>query len=222
MGAPLHRFESRVIATVKRSLFTPDIKRNLKESGVWNSNFFPQPPSFSEVFTQREIDRIIFDSSRFNRALSSLDPRLFPFLLVGGQYGDWLLALGRIELLKEMVLRVREKGFIPIVSGLWATFFLPKAKALDAAAYAVPINQKWGLFDRAQACDLIKKFEKPLISLNPLADGELLDDPVAAFSFLYGELKIHGAIAGVTSDREIQKLIEAMEQFPSLRPHRET
>ena len=93
------------------------------------------------------------------------------------------MALGRIDLLQEMVSRVREKGFIPIFSGQWATFVLPKAKPLDVAAYAIPINKKWSLFDLQQACDLIKKFDKPVISLNPLADGKLLKESEGGLFF---------------------------------------
>jgi hypothetical protein len=50
-----------------------------------------------------------------------------------------------------MVSAARRKGFIPIFSGQWATFVLPKAKSLDVAAYAIPINKKWSLFDLQQA-----------------------------------------------------------------------
>ena len=51
------------------------------------------------------------------------------------------------------------------------------------AAYAVPINKKWSLFDLQRASDLIKKFEKPVISLNPLADGMLSERIRRAFLF---------------------------------------
>jgi hypothetical protein len=136
--------------------------------------------------------------------------------LIGERYGDWLLALGRIDLLKEMVRRAREKGFIPIFSGQWATFVLPKAKPLDVAAYAVPINKKWSLFDLTQACDLIKKFDKPVISLNPLADGKLLRTPEEAFSFLFNELKIHSAIAEIGSEEDMRRIVEVLKKFPSL------
>ena len=83
-----------------------------------------------------------FDPLRFDKALSLFNPEESPFLLTGEKYGDWLLALGRIDLLKEMVSRIREKGFTPIFSGQWATFVLPKAKPLDVAAYADPHQQK--------------------------------------------------------------------------------
>jgi hypothetical protein len=209
LGKPLHQFESRVLSTIKKNLFLPDSIRNLRSI-----------PSSSEVFTQKEIDRIAFDPLRFEKALSLFNPEESPFLLMGERYGDWLLALGLIDLLKEMVLRVRAKGFIPIFSGQWATFLLPKAKPLDVAAYAIPINKKWSFFDLAQACDLIKKFDKPVISLNPLAGGKLLRKSEEAFSFLFNELKIHSAIAEIATEKEVITIVETLKKFPSLIPHR--
>jgi hypothetical protein len=211
LGKPLPRFESKVISTIRKDILPSHLPRNILP-----------PSSSSEVFTQKEIDRIAFDPLRFDKALSSFDPKESPFLLVGEKYGDWLLALGRIDLLREMVSRVREKGFIPIFSGQWATFVLPKAKSLDVAAYAIPINKKWSLFNLQQAANLIKKFDKPVISLNPLADGKLLRESEGAFSFLFDELKIYAVVAQIASEEEAREIIEVLKKFPSLIPPRKT
>jgi len=211
LGKPLHQFEAKVVSTIKKTLSLPHSIRNL-----------PPVPFASEVLTQKEIDRIDFDPQRFEKALSLFHPRESPFLLVGGRYGDWLLALGRIDLLKEMMAKVREKGFTPVYSGQWATFCLPKAKSLDVAAYAVPINKKWSFFDLDQASVLIKKFDRPVISLNPLADGTLLNNSEEAFSFLFKELKITLAIVEIHSEQEVEILLSAAEKIPSLIPPRKT
>jgi len=221
-GIPLHRVEAKVSGTIVKNLFPPDLVKKLKEMGVWNSPyFFPGSGSF-EVFTQKEIDRISFDSSRFDKALSSFQPHPYPFLMVGERYGDWLLGLGCMDLLKQMISSIRGKKIIPILSGQWATFFLPKVKSLEAAAYAIPINKKRSFFELAQACDLIKKFDKPVISLDPLADKELMERPDEAFSFLFEELKIYLAIVGVSSEEELERILKTIDKIPSLRPHRKT
>ncbi len=211
LGKPLHRFESKVVSTIKKNLLLPGSIRHLSSL-----------PVSSEVFTQKEIDRIVYDPHRFDQALSFFNPKESPFLMVGERYGDWLLALGRIDLLKKMVAKVREKGFIPIYSGQWATFVLPKAKSLDVVAFAIPINKKWSFFDLDQACELIKKFDKPVISLNPLADGKLLKEPEEAFSFLFNELKIYLAIVEITSEEEANTVLKAIDRIPSLIPPRKT
>ncbi|NWF91452.1 MAG: hypothetical protein HXY46_00930 [Syntrophaceae bacterium] len=209
LGRPLHQFEPKIFSTIKKNLLLPAGIRDL----------YRVPPS-SEVLTQKEIDRIAFDPLRLDKSLALLNPEETPFLLVGEKYGDWLLALARIDLLKEIVRRIREKGFIPIFSGQWATFVLPKAKPLDVAAYAVPINKKWGFFDLARASDLIKKFDRPVISLNPLADGKLLTNAEKAFSFLFEELKIQAAIPEISTEKEARRILNALKGFPSLISHR--
>ena len=211
LGKPLHQFETKVVSTIKKNLSLPHSIRNL-----------PIVPVASEVFTQKEIDRIDFDPQRLEKALSLFHPEESPFLFVGGRYGDWLLALGRIDLLKAMMAKVREKGFTPVYSGQWATFCLPKAKPLDVVAYAVPINNKWSFFDLDQACILIKKFDRPVISLNPLADGTLLESSEEAFSFLFKELKITLAIVEIHSEQEIEILLSTAEKIPSLIHPRKT
>jgi len=211
LGKPLHQFETKVVSTIKKNLGLPHSIRNL-----------PPVPFASEVLTQKEIDRIDFDPQRFETALSLLHPEESPFLLVGGRYGDWLLALGRIDLLKQMMAKVREKGFTPVYSGQWATFCLPKAKSLDVVAYAVPINKNWSFFDLDQACVLIRKFDRPVISLNPLADGTLLKNSEEAFSFLFKELKITLAIVEIYSEQEVEILLSAAEKIPSITPPRKT
>jgi len=207
LGKPLHRFESKIISTIRKVL-PSHLFRNILPS-----------PSSSEVFTQKEIDRISPDLLRFDKAVSLFDPKDSPFLLLGEKYGDWLLALGRIDLLHEMVSRVREKGFIPIFSGQWTTFTLPKAKPLNVAAFAIPINKKSNFFDLPRTSDLIKKFDKPVISLNPLAEGTLLNESEGAFSFLFDELKVYAAVARIASEEEARRIMQALKNIPSLLIH---
>jgi len=216
VGKPLHHFEPKIASTIKKNLFPPHLVTKLKKEGVWNSKFFFPTSSSTEVFTQKEIDRIRFDADRFEKALFNFRQRETPFLVIGRKYGDWLSALGRIDLLQSMVARARQRGFHPIFSAYWTTFVLPKTKTIDVAAYVVPINKRWSLFDLEEASRLIRKFDRPVISLNPLADGNLMKDAEEAFSFLFEELRIHGAIVEVTSKGEVTKVLNAIEAFPSI------
>lgn len=209
LGKPLHRFEPKIISTIRKDL-PSHLLQNIRSS-----------PS-SEVFTQKEIDRITLDPFRFDKTLSVFDPKDCPFVFFGEKYGDWLLALGRIDLLHEMVSKVRARGFIPVYSGQWTTFALPKAKPLKVAAYAFPINKKRNLFDLQHANDQIKRFDKPVISLNPLADGKLLNESEGAFSFLFDELKIYAAVVKIASEEEAGRIIEVVKNIPSLIPPRKT
>lgn len=208
-GNPLQRFELKMISTIKKDFLPPPIARRV----------FPQTPS-SDVFTQKEIDHILLDPVRFDKTLSHFDPQDSPFLFLGGRYGDWLLALGRIDLLKEMVDIVKKKGFLPIYLGQWTSFVLPKAKPLEVVAFAIPINKNHIPFEFSLACNLIKRFDKPLISLNPLANGSLLKKSAKAFSFLFQDLKVHSAIVPIQREKEMVQIEKGLESIPSLIPHR--
>jgi hypothetical protein len=211
IGKPLHQFESKVISTIVKSVIPPDL--------VWKLFSSRQ---FGEVLTQKEIDRMTFDPIRFVQAINLFQVDGVPYLLIGGKYSDWLLGLGRGDLLKEMVSEIRKKGFIPIFSGQWATFVLPKAKHLDVAGYAIPINKKKSLFDLEEACKMIKKFDRPILSLDPLSKGDPLKQSEEAFLFLFDELKVYSAIAEVKSEDEIDSLFRGVEKIPSLIPFRKT
>ncbi len=211
MGKPIHQFESKVASTIARNIVPKDLMRRL----------FPNPP-LGDVLTQKEIDRMRFDPSRFSQALSLYSSKEVPFLQIGGKYSDWLLGLGRVDLLREMVTETKRKNFIPIFSGQWATFVLPKAKSLDVAGYATPVNKRKSLFDLTLASDIIKKFDRPIISLDPLSKGRLLKKSEEALSFLFNELKIHSAIIEVASEDQIEVLWRVLEKIPSLIPFRKT
>lgn len=73
-----------------------------------------------------------------------------------------------------------------------------------------------------RASDLVKKFEKPVISLNPLADGTLLKESEGAFSFLFDELKVCAVVAKISSEEEARRIVDALKKFPSLIPPRKT
>jgi len=210
-GKPLHHFESKVIATIARNIVPPE----------WVKKLFPGR-SFGEVLTQKEIDRMNFDPFRFHQNLSLFPIQSVPFLLIGGKYTDWLLGLGRIDLLKEMISGVKKEGGFPLFSGQWATFSLPKAKPLDVAGFAIPINRRRSLFDLTQACNIIKKFDKPVISLDPFASGTLLEESEETYSFLFNELKVHSVIVEVNLEEDLHRLFKGLEQVSSLIPFHKT
>lgn len=211
LGKPVHQYEPKLISTIAKILPPHKSVRN-----------FLSIQYSSEVLTQKEIDRITFDPDRFEKALSNFNPNDTKFILLNGKYGEWLLTLGRIDLIIKIVERVKEKGFSPILSGQWTTYFLPKAKQIDVAAYAVPINKKKSLFNFKKACELIKRFEKPVIALNPLADGKLLKRPKDAFLFLFDELKVIATIAEVSTIEELKRILENIKDIHSIIPPRKT
>lgn len=211
LGKPIDQFESKIISTLIKNFIPPQ----------WIKKVFPHS-RFGEVLTQREIDRMTFDPSRFDEALSFFHPMETPFLLLDGKYNDWLLTLGRIDLFQESVSKIREKGFIPILSSRWPTSILPKAKPLEVAAFAIPIHPKKSLFDFNQTCEMVKKFDKPIISVTSFAGNKDLKKSKVTFSFLFNDLKVYLTIVEVSSEIEIKRLLKGIGGVPSFIPFQRT
>ncbi len=203
LGKPIDQFELKIISTLIKNFIPRD----------WIKKAFPKAV-FGEVLTQKEINRMTFDSSRFNEALSFFHPGETPFLLLRGKYNDWLLTLGRIDLFQESVSMIRERGFIPLLSLKWPTFLLPKAKPLEVAAYVIPIHPKKSLFDFYQTCDMVKKFDKPIIGFTPFMGSRGLKRSKVTFSFLFNDLKIHLTVVEVSSEIEIKRVLKGVSEIP--------
>lgn len=210
LGRPLHYFESKIISTIIMILPSELVKNTISTQ------------SFSEVLTQKEIDRIAFDSERLESELSNFNITETKIIILNGRYGEWLLTLGRIDLIIKTVERVKKKGFISIFSGQWTPYFLPKARSIEVAAYAVPINKKRGAFNFEKESELIKKFEKPVIALNPFANGRLLKKSREIFSFIFDELKILATIIEISSTEELKKVLDNISGIHSIIPPRKT
>lgn len=211
MGRPIHHFEPKIISTIRKDFPLSPLIRNI----------LPSSPSV-DVFTQREIDRITLDTLRFEKALSSFHSTESPFLIIGENYGEWLLALGRTDLLQEMVTKIRQKGFLPIFSCQWIDYILPRAKPLDVTAFVIPIHNIGKPSHLGQVSALLRKLNKPVISLVPLTHQRFLKALKATLSFLFDELKVYVIMIKVASEEEVRRVVEAIKGFPSLLTYRKT
>jgi len=165
--------------------------------------------------TQKEIDRIAFDAARFDRALSLFQAKETPFLKVGGKYGDWLLGLGRTDLIEKMASRVREAVSFPSSPADGQLLFSPKVKMIDFAAYAVPINKTGITGSRPGLCahqEIRQTSDQPRPVSGREAPGEFRRGLLVSLQ----RIRIHGAVAEVTSEEEGRKILDALAAVPSL------
>lgn len=133
----------------------------------------------------------------------NLDVKLVQF---GGGTADWLVALGRTDLLEDLARLVSKSGFIPLLICHWTSLVLPLAeKELDVAGYIVPVNKLWSLLSLSDALDVIEKTEKPIIAMKPLARGILVHDLEDAFTFLFKKVGVEAVLVGVSSVAEAKQ-----------------
>jgi hypothetical protein len=164
--------------------------------------------------TKSEIDKIRMKPNLFEERLQlyrKLNVKLIQF---GGETADWLVALGRVDLLKDLFKLIRNKGFSPLLISHLTSVVLPVAeKELDVAGYIVPLNKSWGLLTLSEALRAIKKVEKPVIAFKTLAQGTLVHDLRGAFTFVFRKRRVEAVLVGVSSVVEAEQTFSALEQI---------
>jgi hypothetical protein len=191
--------------------------RNLKRSrasefGFARSFFLPEKPV--QPLTVSQIDRIRMKPEFFKKRLQlyrTLGVKLVQF---GGGTADWLVALGRIDLLRNLNRLIRKSGFIPLLVCHALSLVLPLAeRELEVAGYIVPINKLWSLLSLSEALDVIRKIEKPIIAMKPLARGVLAYDIEGAFAFLFKKAGVTAVLVSISSVAEAKQTFSILSRI---------
>lgn len=146
-----------------------------------------------------EIASIALDEEAFRRRLSIF--RDCQYICFGGSDADWLVPLGRMDLVRDMARVVRQQGFVPILLCQYATLVVPETEAagLDVAGYALPLNRDWSWFSRDECVEIVKSLDKPVIAFMPLASGGLRKDVRGALGWLYAEVGVESILFGTAT-----------------------
>lgn len=190
---------------------------NLKHSATAGSSFarsFLEPKSSAQPLGRSEIDRIRMKPDFFMERLElyrKLNVRLVQF---GGGTADWLVALGRVDLLRDLCQLVRDNGFVPLLICHWTSLILPVAeKELDVAGYIVPLSKLWGLLTLSEELDTIRNVEKPVIAMKTLAQGALAHDLQDAFTYLIEKLRVADVLVRVSSVAEAEQTFSTLARI---------
>lgn len=125
--------KGRVIRTVVERRLDVDSLGLVERLPAKNRSFFFGFPAEANALTDQEISQIWIDEhiwcERLERLRNSAD-----FCLVGADYADWLVALGREDLLEWQVRSVSDRGMIPVAVFHWASLTLPAIHRLRVGA----------------------------------------------------------------------------------------
>lgn len=171
------------------------VQERLSREDVLVFGYDHQAPPLSN----EEIASIALDEQAFRRRLSIF--RDCQYICFGGSDADWLVSLGRIDVVAEMARVVRQLGWIPILLCQYATLVVPQAESygIDVEGYAVPLNRAWSWFDRDQCVEIVKSLDKPVIAFMPFASGGLQKDIRGALDWLYGEVGVESILFGTAT-----------------------
>jgi hypothetical protein len=208
---------SKEIKVNMRSKVPEKYLEGLKQSCATGSGFaktFFEPKSSARPLIGSEVDRIRMKQAFFNERLElyrRLNVRIVQF---GGETADWLAALGRVDLLKDLSQLVRRNGFVPLLICHWTSLVLSLAeRELDVGGYIAPLNKSWSLLTLSEASEAIKNVQKPVIAMKTLAQGALAHHLKDAFTYLVKKLNVAGPLVGVSSTSEAKRTFLTQQEF---------
>jgi hypothetical protein len=213
-GAPLEDYNEEMKATVRSTLPSGYLEHLAKSrmSGAEFIQSFFAPNRKAQRLTKSQIDTIEMKPEFFKRRLElyrKLNVKLVQF---GGITADWLVGVGRIDLLEKLLQLIRRRGFAPVLICHWTTLVLPVCeKELEGiSGYIVPVNKLWGLLTLRENLRVIKNTEKPVIAMKTLARGALSNEIESAFTFLFKKARVAAVMVGVSSEKEAKQTFSAI------------
>jgi len=210
-SVPLSKHAEEIKATMCSTLPPNFLEHSKVAIPSYVRSFFLHENSLKPL-TVSQIERITMNSEFFEKKLEFYQRLDLKIVLYGGGAADWLVALGRSDLLENLTRLIRRYGFIPILVCHWASLVLPRAeKELDAAGYVIPLNRLWSIQSLADVLRVTKKIRKPIIAMKPLARGALANDLEGAFEFLFKKAGVTAVLVGVSSVAEAKQTFQVLQ-----------
>jgi hypothetical protein len=198
-GRYIQLSRDRILRTLVDRLFPRDIAQLVEEKLSGEDVLVFGYDRQAVPLSDEEVDSITLDEDAFRKRLSVFGD--CQHICLGGSDADWLISLGRMDIVADLARVVRQEGFSPILLCQYATLVLPAAEAagLDVAGYAVPLNRAWSWFGRDECVEIVKSLDKPVIAFMPLASGGLRKDVRSALDWLYAEVGVQSILFGTAT-----------------------
>jgi hypothetical protein len=198
-GRYLQLSRDRILRTLVDRLFPRDIAHLVEEKLSYEDVLVFGYDRRAAPLSDEEIASITLDEDTFRKRLSIFGD--CQYICFGGSDADWLIPLGRMDVVAGLARVVRQEGFIPILLCQYATLVVPAAEeaGLDVAGFAVPLNRAWSWFSRDECVEIVKSLDKPVIAFMPLASGGLRQDVGSALDCLYAEVGVEAILFGTAT-----------------------
>ena len=198
-GKYLQYSRDRILKTLVERLFPRPIAKLVEEKLAIDDVLVFGYDRDAEILTDDEIASIYLDQWSFIHRLSIFKDCQYIFL--GGSDADWLVSLGRVDILVEMARITRQLGFIPMVLCQYASYIIPiiEQSGADIEGYAVPLNRDWSWMDRNACVEVVKSLKKPVAAFMPFASGGLRHDIRGALDWLCGDVGVESILFGTAT-----------------------
>jgi len=198
-GRHIQHSRDRILRTLVDRLFPRPVARLVAEKLSREDVLVFGYDREAAPLNDEEIAGIFLDEDCFRQRLSIFKD--CQYILLGGSDADWLVPLGRIDVLAQMADVVRQEGYVPVLLCQYGSLVIPAAEAagLKVEAYAVPLNRDWSWFSRDECVEAVKSTRKPVIAFMPLASGGLREDVCGALEWLYADIGVESILFGTAT-----------------------
>lgn len=176
---------------------------------------FPKAISQLRPYGDEEIKNLQVNYEELEEAMARLDG--FNVILAEpGSESDFLAMIGRTDLLKDLVERLRDRFDCPVVAGVHhagSTMPILETSDADLAGYVTPVNRLGVLMlpTFKLALEAVKNSKRPIIAIKPLAGGRIA--PEEALRYVYREGRVQACMVGVASRGEMDQDFCAGKKF---------
>lgn len=162
------------------------------------------------ILSETEVADIHLDEPMYRAKLDQL-AGVVDFALIGTDYADWLIPLGRIDVLSRMVKIVREYGFTPISVSHWASITLPVLDQMEFVGHWVYLNNQEQLLSSAEAEAAIRRAEQPITAFRVLAGGAAVNDVESAIEYLK-DVGVQSIVIGADDSSQLAESVPVIKR----------
>lgn len=186
----------RVIRTIVERSINNHAKSSIDALPEKTRRFWFHIDPDADPLSDAEIAEIYIDEEvwipRLKRHISLAD-----FCLFGADYADWMLLLGREDLLRWQLKTIREHDMIPIAVYHWTSLTLPMLDELSIGAHWTLGNLEAMYLSTQEAVAAIQSATKPVTCFRILRGIKIPDEIDKAVQWLRFEVGAQSLVIGV-------------------------
>lgn len=200
----------RVVATVLERL-TEEAKSRVREQqpGAWKEWFMGAGDA--APLTAEEVSNWVFDEEDYARRLSDYKG-LANFCLVGSDYADWCIALGRLDIIERQIQRARDEGFIPVSVSHLTSLSLRTLDTLDCAGHWIMASLDRQLLSTESMLAAAASCRKPLTAFQVLGHGRHAGRLREALAYARDTIRAQAVVIGACTAEQARETFGVLQE----------
>lgn len=158
-----------------------------------------------------EIEQICLDESLYRSKLEMLSD-VVDYILIGTDYADWLVPLGREDILARMSIIVRKYELLPLSVSHHASITLPVLDTMDFEGHWIYLNQVEQLLSESSVRNTLKRIRHPVTAFRVLGGGQLANDLETSIEYIRS-MGIQDIVVAAETAEQIKETMSVVNEI---------